>query len=322
MRRVAPVLVSLAALVPAAAGSAPRGVYPVDDFGAVHDGETDDGPAIRAAIDACAATGGVVQFGPGVYVFRDSLEIAESSVVLRGAGRADPRAFDGGERGTVLYHKPARRAESPTAVRIGHREQSVVACGIEDLTLRASTGNTGHLLWMEGVQYCHLERVDLFHNAADAPGKAALFVTSRSPDAPSTGCRFESLHVFTARTGGREGVGILIACEGPSYTTDLGFLHVKVNNAVPPGHSVRIVGSDVGVNANHSFVSCRSDGSAGILVDAPRCRFTSCVIDTPGGGGEVLTFTRRARGGFWSGPVDGEIANALVDSPQGPRITE
>jgi len=69
-------------------------------------------------------------------------------------------------------------------------------------------------------------------------------------------------------------------------------------------------------------VSCRIDGAAGILVDAPRCRFTSCVIDTPDGEGEVLTFTRRAHGASWNGPVDGDIKNALVDSPRGPRITE
>src|SRR5262245_21778455 len=60
------------------AASEPRGIYLVDDFGAVHDGKTDDGPAIRAAIAACSATGGIVQFGPGVYVFRDSLEVVTS----------------------------------------------------------------------------------------------------------------------------------------------------------------------------------------------------------------------------------------------------
>jgi hypothetical protein len=310
-----------------AAGSvraAERGIYRVDDFGAVHDGDTDDGPAILAAIEECSRTGGIVQFGPGVYVFRDSLEITASSVILRGVGRANPRHFDGAERGTVLFHKPPRGAASPTAVRIGHQPERVVACGIEDLTIRASTGNTGHLLWMAGVEYCHLDRVDLFHNAADAPGKAALHVTSLVAKAPSTGCRFESVHVFTARNKGGEGIGILIASDGPSWTTDLSFLHVKVNNARPPGRSLWIRGSTEGRNASHSFVSCRVDaaGSAGVLVEAPRCRFVSCVIDGPGGDAEMLTFTERARGGSWNGPVDGKIVNALAGSPASPRIDE
>jgi len=313
----------LALAGPAPVGAATvRGVYLVDDFGAVHDGDTDDGPAIRAAIEECSATGGVVQFGAGVYVFRDSLEIGTSSVVLRGVGRANPRDFGGAERGTVLDHRPRAAAESPTAVRVGHAAERVVACGLEDLTLRGSTGHTGHLLWMAGVEYCHLQRVDLFHNAADAAGKAALYVTSLTAEAPSTGCRFESVHVLAPRNEGGEGYGILIACDGPGWVTDLNFLHVKVNNAVPPGRSIWIRGADVGANANHSFVSCRVDGAAGVLVDAPRCRFVSCVIDHPTGGEEVLTFGERARGCTWSGPVDGRIGNALAGSPDAPRIAE
>ena len=186
--------------------SDPRGVYHVDDFGARHDGVADDGPAIRAALAACAVTGGIVQFGPGVYVFRDSLEIGSSSVVMRGVGRADPREYDQG-RGTLLEHRPRPSAEAPTAVRIGHRPERIVASGLEDLTLRGSTGHTGHLLWMEGVQRCHLARVDLFHNAADGPGRAALLVSSRHPDAPATGCWFDAVHVFCARNAGARATG-------------------------------------------------------------------------------------------------------------------
>jgi hypothetical protein len=192
---------------------------------------------------------------------------------------------------------------------------------MEDMTLRGSTGGTGHLLWMAGVEYCHLERVDLFHNAAEGRGKAALYVTSVAKDAPTSGCRFESLHVFTARNEGGEGIGILVACDGPAYTTDLHFLHLKVNNAVPPGRAIEVRGSKAGTNANHSFMSCRIDSpGAGVLVDAPRCRFISFVIDHPTGDAEVLEFTERAVGCAWSGPVDGRIKNALADRPESPKI--
>jgi hypothetical protein len=68
-------------------------------------------------------------------------------------------------------------------------------------------------------------------------------------------------------------------------------------------------------------MSCRIDSpGAGVLVDAPRCRFISFVIDHPTGDAEVLEFTERAVGCAWSGPVDGRIKNALADRPESPKI--
>jgi hypothetical protein len=294
--------------------SGPRGVYAVDDYGAAHDGTTDDGPAIRAAIADAVKTGGIVAFGPGVYAFADSLVIDASSITLRGIGRADEHDLDSG-RGTVLFHRPLSQSTGGTAVRIGYRDAPTRACAIQDLTLRGSTGNTGTLLSMAGVQYCSLERVDLFHNASTAPGNAALLVTCESETAPTTGCWFEQLHVFAAKNEGGEGDAIRIECGSSGYTTDLNFLHVKTNNATPPGKSVRIVKSDGGVNANHRFVSCRFDakaGATGVLVEAPRCSFLGCTIDNPTGADRLLEFVASGSDGVWIGNVDGTVLDELA----------
>lgn len=307
-------LLAASACAPPAAAPPWPGHYFVDDFGAVHDGTTDDGPAIRAAIAACGATGGVVVFGPGVYAFTDSLVIDASSVTLRGVGRADAKELDSG-RGTVLYHRPRGDAVGGTALLIGHRDVPTVACVLRDLMLRGSTGKTGHLLWMAGVQYCHLERVDLFHNASVQSGSAALLVTCERETAPTTGCWFEQLHVFAAKNAGGEGHAIRIACRAAGYVTDLNFLHVKTNNVAPPGKAVWIERATEGTNANHRFVSCRFDGTAGstgVLVEGPRCSFVACTIDNPTGGDVLLEFTESGRDGAWIGNIDGAVRDALA----------
>jgi hypothetical protein len=49
--------------------------YNVEDYGAVHDGSTDDTPAIQDAMDACmAAGGGTVFFPNGVYAIKGALQ--------------------------------------------------------------------------------------------------------------------------------------------------------------------------------------------------------------------------------------------------------
>jgi hypothetical protein len=56
----------------------------VKSYGATGDGTTDDRAAIQAAIDAAAAVGGTVYFGPGVYIIGDSL-VLKSGVTLQGS---------------------------------------------------------------------------------------------------------------------------------------------------------------------------------------------------------------------------------------------
>jgi hypothetical protein len=51
------------------------GWFNVEDYGAVHDGSTDDTSAIQDTIDACAAAdGGTVYFPPGLYVIAGALQ--------------------------------------------------------------------------------------------------------------------------------------------------------------------------------------------------------------------------------------------------------
>jgi hypothetical protein len=57
------------------AGGSDLGWFNVEDYGAVHDGTTDDRGAIQDAIDACeAAGGGTVYFPQGVYVVNGALQ--------------------------------------------------------------------------------------------------------------------------------------------------------------------------------------------------------------------------------------------------------
>ena len=59
----------------------------VREFGAVGDGIANDAPAIQAAIDAMAASGGgVLEFGPRTYRLASPVVISGVSVILQGAG--------------------------------------------------------------------------------------------------------------------------------------------------------------------------------------------------------------------------------------------
>jgi len=71
--------------------------FHVRDFGAVGDGVTNDAPAIQAAVDAMASSGGgVLQFGPRAYRIASPVVIGSVSVALQGAGyREGPNVADG-----------------------------------------------------------------------------------------------------------------------------------------------------------------------------------------------------------------------------------
>jgi hypothetical protein len=59
----------------------------VREFGAVGDGIANDAPAIQAAIDAMAASGGgVLEFGPRTYRLASPVVVSGVSVILQGAG--------------------------------------------------------------------------------------------------------------------------------------------------------------------------------------------------------------------------------------------
>ena len=59
----------------------------VKDYGAKGDGTTDDAPAIQAAVDALAATGGgVLEFGPRTYRIAGPVVVNGTTIIMQGAG--------------------------------------------------------------------------------------------------------------------------------------------------------------------------------------------------------------------------------------------
>jgi hypothetical protein len=71
---------------------APR--FHVDDYGADPSGTDDSTAAIQSTIDAAqAASGGVVEFGEGLYRVDDRLEVSASGIVMLGAGSAQSRVY-------------------------------------------------------------------------------------------------------------------------------------------------------------------------------------------------------------------------------------
>jgi hypothetical protein len=65
-------------------------VFNVRDFGARGDG-TDDGPAIRSALDAAGTAGGTLVFPPGTYSYAESPNFARDDLEILGQGRATLR---------------------------------------------------------------------------------------------------------------------------------------------------------------------------------------------------------------------------------------
>lgn len=64
-------------------------IYYVNAYGAVHDGTTDDEPAIQRAINACeTAGGGAVHLGSGNYAVHSTVLINKSNTILEGEGAA------------------------------------------------------------------------------------------------------------------------------------------------------------------------------------------------------------------------------------------
>lgn len=76
-------------------------IYDVREYGATGDGTTDDGPAIRAALDAVGPDGGVVYFPRGRYLIDGMLFVHTDHTVLRGEDRNESE---------LIFTKPLAQA--------------------------------------------------------------------------------------------------------------------------------------------------------------------------------------------------------------------
>lgn len=126
-------------------------VHNVRDHGAVGDGETDDGPAIRAALDAVGPEGGVVYFPRGRYLIRGLLFVHTDRTVLRGEDRegvelifTDPLARAWGRR-PLETGRPLTEAQRAVVSRLRELYGDVI---LESETRRASCWSwSGGLVW-------------------------------------------------------------------------------------------------------------------------------------------------------------------------------
>ena len=93
-------------------------VVNVMNFGAKGNGITNDAPAIQAAINSLAITGGTVYFPPCVYELGASLRVDYSNITLEGAGATSVlRLMPGVYQDAIDI--PALSQNSPTLVLSG-----------------------------------------------------------------------------------------------------------------------------------------------------------------------------------------------------------
>src|ERR1700682_1674479 len=103
---VAPAEATGSAQVAPATAAAPSSTVSVKGFGAKGDGVTNDQPAIQAAIESLAATGGTVYVPAGDYRLGDSIVIDHDNITLTGQGASSVlRLMDGVQQtGIILPH--------------------------------------------------------------------------------------------------------------------------------------------------------------------------------------------------------------------------
>jgi hypothetical protein len=248
-----------------------RGHFFVDDYGAVHDGSTDDGPAIQAANDAAEAAGGKVVFGPGTYAFDDSLTI-DASVTWEGAGRGNPPDWDSG---TILYHIGTDNGK--TSLRIGwdgDNSTDIDGITIKDLTIRAdksgASNKTGNCVHVTGVKNLLFDNVDIFHKAASDSGLGALVLEASDEDGTVTGVNFVNGHIWYPGTRSAwSGYGIIldstVSDSSAWFNTDCRFSNFNMYAADSSFAAILIrnSGDTDSTNCNnHKFVNGYIDFSA------------------------------------------------------------
>lgn len=157
------------------------GWFNVEDYGAVHDGATDDTSAIQAAIDACStAGGGTVYFPPGTYqvsgalrdtgTFNSQLEIPDSSTFrqIRLLGAAKYTSVIRSDWSGTISGTPA-----------------IISCGTHDSTTQNALYLVLENLSIRGINDPKLTAVDATKAITVRYDELLIGVTSWPPTLPT-----------------------------------------------------------------------------------------------------------------------------------------
>jgi hypothetical protein len=152
-------------------------------FGADPTGVRSSAPALRAAIAAAPRTGATISFGPGTFLFDNTVRIDRPGIRIRGAGnpvtsfRFEPTAGDGifldfrmNPDTRILYNCSLERiriySTDTARKKIGIRLYDVSAMLIENVTVDAFNGNGSIGLLTQGRDQSTVAK---FRSWADIP---------------------------------------------------------------------------------------------------------------------------------------------------------
>lgn len=255
----------------------------VKSFGAVGNGVANDSPAIQAAINQAAVTGGPVFFPAGTYIIGASLSIpAVEGLIIQGTGWGSSLKLAAGVNDYVM-----RFTGSDTRVTIrdleidgNHLQQTgasggifangAVSCRFDNLHFTFCRDDALYLGPQNGAVFGHNNRVIgcLFDQSTGSAGPGRGIHTDSSDENQIIACDFEYL-------GG--------AGTNPAAIYDqAGTQFIQSCNFVNGGHDAR--GVHVQDTKSTKIEGCNFDGLAGdnVFIAGQRCAVNGNTFFSPG----------------------------------------
>jgi hypothetical protein len=294
-------------------------MYDVRDYGATGDNTTDDRTAMQAAIDAAAATGGIVYIPPGTYDIGSALDM-KSNVHIIGAGAgatvievdngADDHAFDtvsaitdaSLQRLTINGNRSQQtstvRAHGVRAggdlTRVLYRDLYIINTSGYGIGLQGATGNG----LFDDVTIDNVRIVDPGTDGIDIKNRedasvgiklSNIFVSGQDQQADGGKAGIDLRGVCTATNihiemeGVASGTGILFRDGLPTDASGLGARGSSVTNFYVNGGNTTSTPQNVGVQMIHNRCQLSNgyieDTYRGIRITANYNHISNVMID-------------------------------------------